>query len=199
MTKPDESLVAVSRMSSAERSDLSKLVRIRARIARKEVGYRIAQLLANVEQQLAAQFSKDHKLFQDVTRKAEAVIKEADAEIAKRSREMGIPDAFRPSLQLDWLGRGENAFKERRRELRAVAETELEQRAEKAKLEIDRAEGQLLTQIMADGLTSAAAREFLTTMPTPEQLMPKLIVTELEQRVPLRIIAGPYHQWRDDD
>ena len=195
MTKNPE---RTDRMSSAERSELSKVVRIRSRLAKKEVDVLVARLLANVEQQLAARFSEDHKRFADVTAEARKVIEQSDKEIAKRSKEMGIPEQFRPGLELIWIGRGENAFKERRRELRAVAQTELEARGQDAKLAIDRAEAALLTEIMAEGLTSEAAKKFLERMPTPEQLMPKLLVSDLEKRVPLRLVAGPYYDYHDE-
>jgi hypothetical protein len=196
MTTNDKSLT--TRMSSGERVELSKVVRIRSRLAKKEVDVLVSRLLANVEQQLAARFSEDHERFATVTAEAHKVIEKADAEIAKRSKEMGIPEQFRPSLDLIWNGRGENAFKERRRELRALAEKELNARGQDAKLAIDRSEAALLTEIMAEGLTSEAAKNFLERMPTPEQLMPRLLVSDLEKRVPLRLVAGPYYDYRDE-
>ena len=126
----------------------------------------------------------------EVSREAEEKIKKLDTEIAKRCRALGIPEAFRPQLSVDWYGRGENATKERRRELRVAAVSELQARAQKAKCVIDQAEAEVLTQLTAQGLTTEAARTFLETMPSVEKLMPKLQLADLEKRRPL-LSVGP--------
>ena len=96
-----------------------------------------------------------------------------------------MPESFRPELRVSWYSRGENADKERRTELRNVAESELEARAQRAKCAIERAEAELLIQITADGLTTKAARAFLEALPTVDQLMPNLQLSDLEKRRPL--------------
>ena len=47
----------------------------------------------------------------------------AQATVDDRCEELGIPKRFRPSIQAVWSGRGENAVKSRRDELRRVAQT----------------------------------------------------------------------------
>jgi hypothetical protein len=173
------------RMSVAERLELAKQVRLRAKVAKNDVNANIAQQLANVEAQLAARYDENHGKWADLTRHAKEAVKKADEELAKRCREMGIPEAFRPKLNLSWYGRGENGDKERRAELRNVAESELEAQAQKAKVAIEKIEVDQLTQITAEGLTSEAARQFLLSMPTVSQLMPHLQLEDLEKRRPL--------------
>jgi hypothetical protein len=172
-------------MSRAERQDLSRVVRLRAKIVRSELETQADRILAEFEQQLAAKYSKSHELWADIVKDAEQVAAKADAEIARKCREKGLVEAFRPRLNAEWYSRGENADKNRRDELRRVAETEVEAQLGIAKDKVNRAEADLLTRIMADGLTSATATNFLETMPSIDDLMPKLTLVNLEKKLPL--------------
>ena len=173
------------RMSTAERVELAKLIRLRAKVTRNDIDAQIAQQLAHVEQQLAATYQEDDSRWATITNQAEEVVRKADAEIARRCQKLGVPASFRPKLQLGWHHRGENASKERREELRRVAESELEARAKTAKVVVDRAEVDTLTKITAAGLRSDEAVKFLAALPTVDQLMPQLQLQEIEKRRPL--------------
>ena len=172
-------------MTRTERQDLARVVRLRAKIVRNELETQADKILADVEQQLAARYSKSHELWADVVKEAEEVVAKADAEIAKRCRERGLLETFRPQLHANWYSRGENADKDRRKELRLVAQTEVEAQLNVAKDKINRVEADLLTQIMADGLTSEAAKSFLESMPSIDNLMPKLMLGNLEKKLPV--------------
>ena len=56
---------------------------------------------------------------------ANAAIAEASRRIADHSRELGIPPEFAPDVYMGWSGRGQNGSKERRAELRKVAQTRI--------------------------------------------------------------------------
>jgi hypothetical protein len=77
-------------------------------------------LLANFEAQFAAEYHFDQD---EIWRQAHAVANEAAATIAERCRELGVPARFAPRVELDWYDRGENASRQRRAELRGVAQT----------------------------------------------------------------------------
>lgn len=173
------------RTSRAERLELAKLVRARMRVVRHAISHQEARQLAELDRQLAAEYSAAHERWTKITQDARQRVAQADAEIAKRCCEMGVPESFRPRLTLGWWDRGENADQTRRAELRKVAHTELAARARAAKVEVDRVEADLLTQIAGYGLRSLEARNFLESMPTIDQLMPKLKFSDLEKRVPL--------------
>lgn len=188
---------STTRMTRAERDHLTKLVNRRTRLARQDIEARQAQLLADVESQLAAQYGLRHEAWADVTERAKKAVAEADAEIAVRCRELGIPENFRPSINVSWYGRGENADRDRRAELRKVAVTKLEASARAAKLEIERSALNLHTQLVAGALESSDSQAFLDAMPTVEQLMPRLALPELESAViPAR---DPHRSWADVD
>lgn len=181
MTGPAE-----QRMTVAERVELGKIVRARTKVAKNDIAAQAAKQLADMERQLAAQYDFSDEAWKEITAAAAKAVKAADAEVAKRCRAMGIPETFRPQLSVSWYRRGENAVKERRSELRAMAEAEIEAREKAAKVQLDRIEADLLTEITANGLTSENARTFLVEkMPSIESLMPKLSLAKLEKQQPL--------------
>ena len=188
------------RMTASERDSLFKLARLKIRNKRRDVDEEQAHQLAEVDCQLAAQYEVDHEQWADITKEANRLVKEADAKIAAKCKEMGVPLKFRPGLSLGWYGRGENATRDRRTELRRVAQSELAARAKTAKVELDRAEERILTEITAAGLRSSEATKFLDTMvPLIDKLMPKLELSTLERKVPL--LQGVSHRGHgyDDD
>lgn len=167
-------------MTRRDRDDLQKVARLRAKVAKDGVAARETALLADVEEQLSAVYKFDHDAWADITSHAEELVKQADKEIAQRCREMGIRPQFRPQLVLQWDGRGENASRDRRAELRKAAQTRIAALGKEAKTAIDARTAEVLTELIAGGLESEAARAFLATIPTAEDLMPRLTLPELE-------------------
>jgi hypothetical protein len=159
--------------SKSERDDLARVIKLRAKVAREGITQREAELLADMEDQLAAKYKFDHKLWADITAAAQEAIAEADAK-------SGIHEDFRPKLSLSWYNRGENALADRRAELRRVAQTRIAAVGKAAKTAISAQEANLLTAVIADGLTSEQARNLLESMPTVEWLMPQMNIAELE-------------------
>jgi hypothetical protein len=177
MTEPE-------RMTARERGDLAALVRKRERVAKTQTVNIKAQRLADFEAQLAGQFAAEDERFRDLTTFAQQVVERANREVQRRCEEMCIPEHFRPRLGLTWMGRGENAVSERRAELRRVAQTraDADQRAAIQRIEESSLEAQ--EQLLRDGLTTSAAREFIERLPTPEQLLPQLDTGSLLKALP---------------
>jgi hypothetical protein len=168
-------------MTRREREDLAALVRRREKVAKTATAQRSAELCADFEAQLASIYSYDEdQTWRTITEDAQRIVHEADARVAERCRELGIPPRFRPGLNLSWYSRGENAVAERRGELRQVARTRIAALEKQARTEIERQSVELQTQLVAGGLESSAARAFLEAMPTPAALMPPLDVRALE-------------------
>jgi hypothetical protein len=168
-------------MTKAERLELGKLVRLRASVAKADVAQMEARRLADVEAQLAAKYSAIDSAWAEITASAKQAVAKADAEIAERCRELGIPEKLRPSLHLGWYERGDNAVKTRRAELRKVAQTELTAQGKAAKVKIDRQTAALLTQLVSGALGSSEAKAFLEAMPSIDELMPRITLPELEK------------------
>jgi hypothetical protein len=180
-------------MTKRERDELASLVRRREKVAKTSASQRSAELLADFEQQMATIYSAEDEAWKDVTAGARQLVAEADAEIARRCHELGIPEDLRPRLQLDWYGGGQNAFKERRAELRRVAQSRVAALEKQARADIERASVEVQTQLLAGGLETEAARTFLAAMPTIEALMPPLDATALNAALPYR---SPEHYQR---
>jgi hypothetical protein len=151
------------------------------RVAKAGIEGRQAELLADLEDQLAAEYRWDDEAWAEVTAEAKRAVAEADEAIAKRCADLGIRPEFRPGLQVSWYGRGENASKNRRAELRKVAQTRLAALAKMAKVAIDKDALERETTLVAGALSSAEAKDFLEAMPTLEALMPRIALAELEE------------------
>lgn len=166
-------------MTRAERLELTKIVRQRARLAKDDVSARQAQILADAEAALAKRFSEDDAAWKELTAEARQYMAEVQAKIEAKCAELGVPATFRPYAFMSWLSRGENADPKRRAELRKVVQSQAEASARCARLEIDRQSVGFQEQLMAGALESTAAQEFLASLPTPEALMPALSVDAL--------------------
>lgn len=179
--------MADTRMTKGEREELARLIKKRTRVTKSHVERRQAELLADAEQQIATRFRIDDEAWKELTDTAKQVVRDADEEIARRCGELGIPREFRPSLGLNWYGRGENASKERRTELYRVARTRAEAAAKAAVVQIETRELEDLTRIATGALESAEAKRFLESLPAIETLMPRI---ELSALGPLALSAG---------
>jgi hypothetical protein len=190
------------RMTSRERSELAALVRRREKVAKTATAEVKARRLADLEVQLASAFSAEDERFADIARFASQVVARADQEVQRRCEEMGIPERFRPHLHIAWTGRGENATTERRAELRRVAQAQAEADQKQAIAHIEAASVEAQTALLRDGLTTDAARRFLDSLPTPEQLMPALEVSSLLTALPGHRFDAPvterYSAYRSD-
>jgi hypothetical protein len=169
----------MSRMTAAERAELGKLVRLNAKVAKDDAEARGKWMLADAEAKLAAIYKAEDDVWADITALAERQVAEADAAIAALCRERGVPEDFRPQLHLGWYGRGQNASKERRAELRKVAQTQVAARVKEAQVEIDRESAKQLTLIAQAGLVTEEAVKFIGQMPKPEDLLPPLARLDL--------------------
>ena len=189
-------------LTRTESADLQKVARLRARVARNQIGAREADLVAQMEAELSAKYPPNDPRWADITAEAGKLIADVDARIAERCRESGIPEEFRPGINLMWSCRGENATSSRRAELRALGKAQIAAAGKNAKNEIDRSELAALTAIVADGLGSEAAHRFLAAIPTPDELMQAPRIVELEEAretekvdkwEPLRgLVGGPH-------
>jgi hypothetical protein len=166
-------------MTPTERRMLRDLVLLRAQVAKHDAENRGAWLLADAEAKLATIFKAEDEAWADVMSAARQGVNEVNARIAKVCDARGVPKEFRPSLNTYWMDRGESGYSKRRAELRQVAQTQVAAQVKEAKLEIDREVERQLTQLAASGITSAAAQDFLGSMPGAEELLPAIGVLEL--------------------
>src|SRR5215469_14068143 len=103
---------------------------------------------------------------------------------------MGIPAPFWPEICVSRYKRGENAFKERRAELRRVAQAEVEFMVRQARSALLRSNLEQLTKLTAAALTSTQAKDILAALPTVEQLLPSFDLEDLKKKYPLLSEGG---------
>ena len=187
------------RMTRAEQSDLQRLGKLNkdgAIVAQKE---RTKAALAEFEMRLASEFSYDQReAWADLMASAKVHVAALDRQLAEDCRRLGIPENFRPEIAVHWYGRGENASKERRAELRRVAVTRLAALEATAIARIEDGYRRFQTAVLSAAIDSTEARALLADLPTAEQLLPAVDY----QSVTKALLAGPEAaslQWAQDD
>ena len=174
-------MIAPQAVTRAEREDILRVARQRERVAKSDVRRRTAELRADFEAKLAAEFSYDQSaIWEAAAEAAKLAVQEADERIAKECERLGIPRKFRPGLSMVWYGRGENATAMRRAELRKVAETRLAAIEKRAIEMVERSTLTFSTSVIAHGLASPEANQLLELMPSVEALMPALDMKEVQ-------------------
>jgi hypothetical protein len=171
-------------MTRADRETLLKIARQRERVAKSDAKERAARLVADFEMQLDREYKFDESsIWQTAHAKAEDAAQAANIAIAAECERLGIPKAFAPGLALGWYGKGENAAKGRRAELRRIAARQIEAAEKSARAAIERQSLTIQESIMVSGLTSDQAKLILESMPSPEALMPVLAIQAIKALV----------------
>jgi hypothetical protein len=171
----------MSTMTRSERDDLQRLIRQREKVQVSAAKQRSAEILADFENQLAAEFRfDDDDAWAEAAKEAQREVDKAQSRIEQRCRELGIPREFAPGLSLSWRHRGYgSSLAARREELRRMAEAEVEALERQAIVRIQQASVEAQTELAVAGLTTEAAREFVAKLPIVESLMPALSYREL--------------------
>ena len=137
-------------MTKAERDELARLVRARAKLARTDVDSMAAERLAVFEQEVATDYRlDDDEVWKEAYAAADDAVQEARRKVQERCRELRIRDRFAPDIHMSWSRRGEHGAKWRVDELRRVAKSRLDAQAKAAKVEIERASLRVQTQLVA--------------------------------------------------
>jgi hypothetical protein len=168
-------------MSKGEREDLHRLTRQREKVLKNAAEQRSAELLADFDNQMGQEYSFDQdEVWQQAVKTVEPVVAKARAQITARCRELGIPDRFAPSIDLEWRARGyDNSIDRRKAELRRMAKTRIEAIERKAITDIGLSCLEAQEKIALAGLTSDVARAFIEKLPGIKELMPALSFTEV--------------------
>ncbi|NTS29812.1 hypothetical protein HQ945_00965 [Phyllobacterium sp. BT25] len=174
-------MTETDRMTKGEREDMQRLVRQREKVQKSAAKTRSTELLSDFENQMAAEYGFDDDGVWAAAKKAAAIeVQKAQLRVEDRCRELGIPKQFAPSLSLLWSHRGyDNALEKRRNELRRVAQAQIGSLEQQAITKIEQASVEAQTAIAIAGLTSDAAKAFITSLPTIDSLMPALSYNEL--------------------
>jgi len=177
----------MTEMTRRDRDDLGKLARKRATVAKRNTKAREKELIAELESQLNAIYTPDddaawREAYKTAVQEVTGALELADAKVAERARQLGIPERLRPRIgtRTSWAVGGEQLLPARRAELRKIGRARIEAMAEEARHAIDAASLEVETELLAGGLETDQARRFLESMPTPEQLMPAIDARQIQ-------------------
>lgn len=175
------------RMTRSERAELGQLIRKRERVMKSAAVQRAAEMIAELDRQLAAIYSfDDDEVWKQAVSIANDAVKDANVAIAERCKELGIPAEFAPGLSFGWYNRGQNAVASRRSELRRLAKSRIEAMQQEAVVKIEHLSLQAQTEVISNGLESDQAKLFLASMAPIETAMPALDVQEVKALVDQR-------------
>jgi hypothetical protein len=168
-------------MTRTETEHLQRLIRQREKVLKSAAKQRSAELMADFENQMGSEYSFDQdEIWAKAAEAAEREIKKAQAQVAARCRELGIPDRFAPNLSLNWRHRGyDNLIGRRKDELRRMAQTQIAAIEQKAIVGIETSCLDAQTKLAVAGCTSDDAAAFLSSLPSVETLMPRLSYAEV--------------------
>lgn len=184
-------------ITKAEATELQKLINRREKVLKQVAAARSAELMADFERQMSAIYSfDDREVWSEATRRGQAAVDQANERIAEDCAKLGIPSAFAPRLAFGWVGRGENGSKERRAELRKLAEASITAIEQRALVEIAQEALRASHEVVGLGLASQAAKLFLGELAPLERLMPALDFHSVEATLigkPIRDHYGRAH------
>jgi hypothetical protein len=168
-------------MTRAEIEALQRLIRQREKVLKSAAKQRSVELLADFENRMGSEYSFDQdEVWAKAAEVTEREVAKAQAKVAARCRELGIPDRFAPNLSLGWRHRGyDNLIAKRKTELRRMAQTQITAIEQKAIVEIETSCLDAQTWLAVARCTSDDAAAFLASLPSVETLMPRLSYAEV--------------------
>lgn len=175
-------------MTKQERAELTSLIRKREKVLKLHAAERSAAMLAEFENQIVQAYSYDQdEVWKRLAEEARAAVEGARAEIAKRCEALGIAREFAPDMSVHWHGRGQNAVKERRDELRRAAKSRIDALEREAITNIEKMSLEAQTQVIASGLVSDDAQKFLKELPDMALLMPPIDLGSVQTLIEKRL------------
>ena len=164
-------------ITKTERQELRGVVRNQFRVLRKEVEQRMAEMIADGEQQILDRFHDADVRRAEIDEEVDYILRRALDEIRQVCKDR--PDAGVPK-RLNFTSGWVSWAPDRRGELRAALYSNLRAKADGAKLTLERQEADVLRNLAVGALESDEARAFLGTIPTVAELVPSVRLAELE-------------------
>lgn len=176
--------MATDEIMPGERRELRSVVRGQFKVLRAEVDRRKEELQSEIEAALLEQYrAQDEAIAEakkEVSRATSDFIRQIE-EIGDRLKEL------RPELVVDageTHGRiGLNASDPNRTQERRTAIASIPGRIGDAKLNLDRTEMDILRELSAGALKTEQARDFLGQIPTVGELIPRVVMRQLERNL----------------
>lgn len=168
-------------MNKTERDELRRLIRARFKVLRSDVELRKAELLAELEAEIAARFADEDKRWRDAAFVIDKIRREANGQINDVYRELIGKDEYGTATDHNLVSIRHIAQPHNNRgHMRNQGAHQIEARCKAALLELDRREVELLSDLATSALESAEARQFMQQIPTVTELVPAYRLREIE-------------------
>lgn len=172
------------KLSRQETHDLGMIIKERAKVLKAHAQEQAKACMADFENKLSKIYSYDQdEVWKRVTEEATETIKKAQEKIEAQAAKKGIPKDLAPILALTWQGRGQMAARERRGELRRVAQAECDAMVAAAVTKIEKQSLDLRTQVVAMALLTPEASMFLESLAPIEEVMTALDFGAIETKM----------------
>jgi len=164
-------------MSKTERNELCKIIRQQVRVLRAEIAQRRAEMLVEIEHEIAERYRDEDLAWAEAQRIGNAIAAEADRKVNETFRRL-IGDTFvEERIVSAWLPRQP---KEHRTALKREAERRVDAAVKAALVRLARQEADLLRGLSVDLIESEEARRFLASLPVAAELVAAPSLHELE-------------------
>lgn len=171
-------------MNKTERDELRRLIRARFKVLRSDVEQRKAELITELDQEIAARFADVDKRWKDAMFVIEKIRLEANGQINQVYRDLIGKDEYGTAMDhnlvtIRHIGQPHN----NRGHMRNVGIQRIEARCKAALLELERREVELLSDLATSALESTEARTFMGRIPTVTDLVPAARLREIEAQL----------------
>ncbi len=170
----------MGKMTKAERTELVRLLRARFKMLRADVTAREAELIAELDEQIDADFAAGQKVFDDAMFELRLAVDEANRKANDIGRRLwGERWPTKTDQDIVRAQPIPNPGVEERRRRKSAGSSEIESRVKKALMELNRQEITLLTELTVGALETAEAKGFFDRLPSVTELVPAYRMREI--------------------
>jgi hypothetical protein len=171
-------------VNKTERDELRRIIRARFKVLRCDVEQRKAELHAELEASITAQFAAQDKQWADAKFLIEEAAREANRKANDVLRSLNVEDGrYDPRNEYSVISARSVDHVMPTRERAALSRQgvrDIEAKVKAALLELERREVDLLAELATTALESAEARAFMVRIPTVSELVPASRFAEIE-------------------
>lgn len=168
-------------MNKTERDELRRLIRARFKVLRSDVELRQAELIAELDAEIADRFADQDKRWQDAAFVIEKIRREANGQINDVYRDLIGKEEYGTTTDHNLVSIRHIAQPHGNRgHMRNQGVRRIEARCKAALLELERREVDLLSELATSALESTEARQFMGRIPTVSELVPRARLAEIE-------------------
>lgn len=176
------------RMTKAEMDVISRALKAKVKAATNAILALAPKLLAEFEVQLSVEYPPSgDPVWMDALNRVYKEYEIQRAIVEARSKELRIPERFRPHLvEPGWASSWKSVtpdFRDYRAEMRRLASIQIEDMIKSRLALLERDHADIQYELAVHGCVTEASKQFLAALPSIESLIPKLKVSEVEAMI----------------